>query len=432
VRDPASSDEEDDDSEDVQLPEFGLVFDDLDAAEFDLETMVEAAFDDLDQLKRFLEIILQGGVEQDNKYSALKKLLTDRTAPESEGYGTEFVDQKVLVFTEFADTARYLHKRLEVDGIGDIDRLDGSRNNDRLKMIQRFAPFYNNQSSDDRKKLKPLRVLVTTDVLSEGVNLQDGTIIVNYDLHWNPVRLIQRIGRVDRRRNSKLEGQILSESPQLAASRETIFIRNFLPPKAVEKLLRLQSRVGTKAWRISATLGIPTGKLLDELDDFDDVKVFDNFRKQLDGDLSPIETLRLKWLKMCSDDPKLLALVESLPNGIGVARSGANQGVFACFQFPEPVAIEEDGKQVIRWKRTGKSPKWVMVRDGKTVEDLLEIDTAISASLKETGLSVADKDQVMKALAKTRKDLWNAMRAKNEIPLQSDSPSTQTWISVQK
>jgi SNF2 family DNA or RNA helicase len=432
VRDPASSDEEDDDSEDVQLPEFGLVFDDLDAAEFDLETMVEAAFDDLDQLKRFLEIILQGGVEQDNKYSALKKLLTDRTAPESEGYGAEFVDQKVLVFTEFADTARYLHKRLEVDGIGDIDRLDGSRNNDRLKMIQRFAPFYNNQSSDDRKKLKPLRVLVTTDVLSEGVNLQDGTIIVNYDLHWNPVRLIQRIGRVDRRRNSKLEGQILSESPQLAASRETIFIRNFLPPKAVEKLLRLQSRVGTKAWRISATLGIPTGKLLDELDDFDDVKVFDNFRKQLDGDLSPIETLRLKWLKMCSDDPKLLALVQSLPNGIGAARLGANQGVFACFQFPEPVAIEEDGKQVIRWKRTGKSPKWVMVRDGKTVEDLLEIDTAISASSRETGLSVADKDQVMKALAKTRKDLWNAMRAKNEIPLQSDSPSTQTWISVQK
>jgi hypothetical protein len=273
---------------------------------------------------------------------------------------------------------------------------------------------------------------VTTDVLSEGVNLQDGTIIVNYDLHWNPVRLIQRIGRVDRRRNSKLEGQILSESPQLAASRETIFIRNFLPPKAVEKLLRLQSRVGTKAWRISATLGIPTGKLLDELDDFDDVKVFDNFRKQLDGDLSPIETLRLKWLKMCSDDPKLLALVQSLPNGIGAARLGANQGVFACFQFPEPVAIEEDGKQVIRWKRTGKSPKWVMVRDGKTVEDLLEIDTAISASSRETGLSVADKDQVMKALAKTRKDLWNAMRAKNEIPLQSDSPSTQTWISVQK
>jgi hypothetical protein len=229
-----------------------------------------------------------------------------------------------------------------------------------------------------------------------------------------------------------LESQILSESPQLAASRETIFIRNFLPPKAVEKLLRLQSRVGTKAWRISATLGIPTGKLLDELDDFDDVKVFDNFRKQLDGDLSPIETLRLKWLKMCSDDPQLLALVESIPNGIGATRSGTSPGIFACFQFPEPVAIEEDGKQVIRWKRTGKSPKWIIVRDGKIVDDLLEIDANISAFKDEPGLPLENKNQVMKTLTKTRKDLWNEMRAKNEIPLQSDSPSTQTWMAVQK
>ena len=63
--------------EDVQLPEFDFVFDDLNPSEFNIVTMVEAAFDDLDQLKRFLEIILQGGVEQDNKYSALKKLLTD-------------------------------------------------------------------------------------------------------------------------------------------------------------------------------------------------------------------------------------------------------------------------------------------------------------------------------------------------------------------
>lgn len=432
VRDPASTDDNDEDGEDVQLPEFDFVFEELSSAEFDLETMVESAFDDLDQLKRFLEIILQGGVEQDNKYSALKKLLTDRTAPEIEGYGAEFVDQKVLVFTEFADTARYLHKRLVADGVKDIDRLDGSRNNDRLKMIQRFAPFYNNQNSEERKKLKPLRVLVTTDVLSEGVNLQDGTVVVNYDLHWNPVRLIQRIGRVDRRRNSELERQILSESPQLAASRDTIFIRNFLPPKAVEKLLRLQSRVGTKAWRISATLGIPTGKLLDEQDEFDDVKVFDNFRKQLYGDLSPIETLRLKWLKMCSDDPNLLALVENIPDGVGTAISGEELAVFGCFQFPEPVALEEDGVQVIRWKKTGKSPKWVLVRDGEIIEDLLEIDAVISRPIDVLGVPVVSKEHIMKILKKTRKDLWNELRAKNEIPLQSDSPSTQTWVAVQK
>ena len=432
VREPVGPADDEDGEEDVQLPEFDLVFEDLNPEEFDLETMVEAAFDDLDQLKRFLEIILQGGIEQDNKYSALKRLLTDRNAPTDEGYGKEFVDQKVLVFTEFADTARYLHKRLVADGIADVDRLDGSRNNDRLKMIQRFAPFYNNQNSDERNKLKPLRVLVTTDVLAEGVNLQDGTVIVNYDLHWNPVRLIQRIGRVDRRRNSDLERQILAESPQLVGSRDTIYIRNFLPPKAIEKLLRLQSRVGTKAWRISATLGIPTGKLLDEQDDFDDVKVFDNFRKQLYGELSPLETLRLKWLKMCADDPSLLTRVEAIPGGVGCAVSGENDALFACFQFPEPVTSEENGTPVIRWKRTGKSPKWVLVQDGAVCEDLLQIDAAITPSQDALVVLVSDKQKIMKSLAKTRKDIWNDLRAKNEIPLQSDSPSTQTWMSVQK
>lgn len=432
VREPAGPADEEDGEEDVRLPEFDLVFEDLNPNEFDLETMVEAAFDDLDQLKRFLEIILQGGIEQDNKYSALKRLLTDRNAPTDEGYGKEFVDQKVLVFTEFADTARYLHKRLVADGMADVDRLDGSRNNDRLKMIQRFAPFYNNQNSIERNNLKPLRVLVTTDVLAEGVNLQDGTVIVNYDLHWNPVRLIQRIGRVDRRRNSNLESQILAESPQLAGSRDTIYIRNFLPPKAIEKLLRLQSRVGTKAWRISATLGIPTGKLLDEQDDFDDVKVFDNFKKQLYGELSPLETLRLKWLKMCADDPSLLNRVEAIPGGVGCAVSGESDALFACFQFPEPVTAEENGAQVIRWKRTGKSPKWILVRDGDLCEDLLEIDAAITPLPNALNASVSDKQKITKSLAKTRKDIWNKLRVKNDVPLQSDLPETQTWMSVQK
>jgi hypothetical protein len=87
---------------------------------------------------------------------------------------------------------------------------------------------------------------------------------------------------------------------------------------------------------------------------------------------------------------------------------------------------------VIRWKRTGKSPKWIIVRDGKIVDDLLEIDANISAFKDEPGLPLENKNQVMKTLTKTRKDLWNEMRAKNEIPLQSDSPSTQTWMAVQK
>ncbi len=68
-------------------------------------------------------------------------------------------------------------------------------------VIRRFAPYYNGCSSKDLGDTE-IRILISTDVLSEGLNLQDATRLINYDLHWNPVRLMQRIGRVDRRFDS--------------------------------------------------------------------------------------------------------------------------------------------------------------------------------------------------------------------------------------
>ena len=153
--------------------------------------------------------------------------------------------------------------------------------------VKRFAPFYNTVSASDRKKLVPLRVLISTDVLSEGVNLQDGTLLVNYDIHWNPVRLMQRIGRVDRRMNPAIEEELVKEKPAVRRSRGHIQIRNCLPPAEIETLLTLYSRVQSKTLMISSTLGIPGGKLLDESDMYDDVKVFQAFKDEYNGDLAP-------------------------------------------------------------------------------------------------------------------------------------------------
>jgi hypothetical protein len=107
----------------------------LDPAEYRLHEMRNAAFDDLDQLRIFLELSLaaEGG---DDKYDQLRTLID--AAPPA---GTQpvfdplFREQKVLIFTEFADTARYLHDRLIADGVADVDRLDGSRTADRVTMI---------------------------------------------------------------------------------------------------------------------------------------------------------------------------------------------------------------------------------------------------------------------------------------------------------
>ena len=128
-------------------------------------------------------------------------------------------EQKVIIFTEFADTARYLEQELKQAGIEGVHRIDGSSNQkQRSDVIRRFAPYYNGLSSAElaAQGKSEIRVLISTDVLSEGLNLQDATRLINYDLHWNPVRLMQRIGRVDRRMNPAVEARMVADHPELA------------------------------------------------------------------------------------------------------------------------------------------------------------------------------------------------------------------------
>jgi superfamily II DNA/RNA helicase len=102
----------------------------------------------------------------------------------------------------------------------------------RADVIKRFAPYYNGTSSAElASKGRPeIRVLISTDVLSEGLNLQDACRMINYDIHWNPVRLMQRIGRVDRRMNPEVEKRLLADHPEVGPSRGKVLFWNFLPP----------------------------------------------------------------------------------------------------------------------------------------------------------------------------------------------------------
>ena len=113
------------------------------------------------------------------------------------------------------------------------------------------------------------RVLISTDVLSEGLNLQDATRLINYDLHWNPVRLMQRIGRVDRRLNPDVEKRLLADHPEQAPLRGYVAYWNFLPPDELNVLLTLYARVTHKTLRISKTFGIEGKKLLRPEDDYE-------------------------------------------------------------------------------------------------------------------------------------------------------------------
>src|SRR5207253_3925922 len=134
-----------------------------------------------------------------------------------------------------------------------VEEVDSGSTSDRGSLIRRFSPYYNGTTPAKLAKLghEEIRILISTDVLSEGLNLQDATRLINYDLHWNPVRLMQRIGRVDRRLNPKIEEQIVNDHSGQKAIRGTVAYWNFLPPDELEGLLRLYRRVSHKTLRIS-------------------------------------------------------------------------------------------------------------------------------------------------------------------------------------
>ena len=140
---------------------------------------------------------------------------------------------KVLIFTQYADTAHYIYDNIKNS---DVHVITGKEKN-KLGIVRRFAPKSNNyELKEDEDEI---RILVSTDVLSEGLNLQDAFTVINYDIHWNPVRLIQRIGRLDR----------------LGALTDTIYVHNFLPEKKLESHLGLKERIQSRIDEIHRTIG---------------------------------------------------------------------------------------------------------------------------------------------------------------------------------
>ena len=421
----------DDPEEDIVLSEeqeFELY---LDPAEFRLDDMIDDAFADLDQLAVLLERAKQVGVAGDSKYEQLRKLLLGGAKTDNKAGGLfdpSFAKQKVLVFTEFSDTARYLHERLADDGLTDVDWLDGSRTSDRVKMIQRLAPHYNGLTKEERAQLVPLRVLISTDVLSEGVNLQDATQIINYDIHWNPVRLMQRIGRIDRRLNPEVEAAIVAEDPSTKKSRGAIAVRNFLPNDELNAILSLYSRVQARALLISKTLGIPGGKLLDEDDIFDDSKVFDAFLREYQGDMSPVELLRLKLLGYLHDDPGLAARLEAMPDGAHTAIWGSFDAMFTC--TVEPVHVQEGESRAAHWSINPGRPRWVLhPTDGEPVLDLLAIDAEIAC---EPGTPAVPHPDSSAAAARLRDIARARIQSLRKDGQPMDAPSTVrvAWIEL--
>lgn len=398
----------------------------LDPDNYDVERIFDDTLDDMEQLAEFLKLAGRVKPERDDKLKALIKLLKS---------DKDLKGEKVLLFTEFADTARYLEEQLKKAGITGIQRIDGnSTASQRSNAIRRFSPYYNGSSSQKLKDKgeEEIQVLISTDVLAEGLNLQDATRLINYDLHWNPVRLMQRIGRVDRRRSPDIEKKLLADHPHLAASRDNITFWNFLPPDELDDLLRLFQRVNNKTLVISRTLGIEGRKLLTPDDEFDPVK---ELNEQCDGTLNDMEELRLEYHQLLRDNPQLADQITQMPMKAFSGKASPKpdtRAVFFCWRIPrpDPNLIDDESGQP-RWSIAAGLTVWScydlegnrVMTDPGAIADLIRSkpDTPRHCSYKQAELT------------ELRKKVERAIIQEHLRPLQAPvgiSPTLVCWMEL--
>jgi superfamily II DNA or RNA helicase len=226
--------EEDDEIAEGDWNEFLQSLESIDTEAYDLsliEQHVEADVRTLEKLLRDLDGLTE---RHDDKLQALLAWL------QGEGAG-----KKVLLFSYYKDTARYVYEYLRQQlPQREIALITGGMPAEqRRDAVRRFAPRANRYTLQPHER--EIEILVATDALSEGQNLQDASVIVNYDLHWNPVRMVQRIGRIDR----------------IGSEHNTIEVYNFIPEDALEELLGLMERLHEKLQAINRTVGLDASVL---------------------------------------------------------------------------------------------------------------------------------------------------------------------------
>lgn len=346
----ADSEEEDDDA----LPEVALP-ERLDPRKYDIATIVSETILDLDQLAEFLDMLREFTPEHDDKLQRLLALF--RTDPVMQRH-------KVLLFTEYRETARYLARQLRAAGISDLEVVHGGTRADLSDVVRRFAPYYNGSSSPElrAKGERETRILISTDILAEGLNLQDATCIINYDLHWNPVRLMQRIGRVDRRLDPAIEAAMIADQPELKEVRGTVTLWNFLPPHELNRLLSLYKRVTAKTLLISKIFGIEGRKLLTPEDDYAALR---DFNAAYEGNTSPLEQLYLTYQELQRQYPDHFERAAQMPqNAFSAKASEGIRGLFFCYQLP---AYDPDQDA---WTLEAGSVVWYVYNlESETLED---------------------------------------------------------------
>jgi superfamily II DNA or RNA helicase len=389
----------------------------LDRKDYNVVEMIQETFDDLDQIAQFLDESRKFQTKHDDKLQKLIRLLKSK----------ELAGEKVLIFTEFADTARYLKQQLDAAGIDGVAQVDSATKRNRADVIQCFAPYYNGTSAVALTAggREEIRVLISTDVLSEGLNLQDASRMINYDIHWNPVRLMQRIGRVDRRMNPDVESRLITDHPSVASSRGKVSFWNFLPPDELNAILTLYTKVTQKTLLISKTLGIEGKKLLTPEDDYDALKEFNH---AYEGDKSAVEDMQLEYQALLQQDPTLEARLRLLPGATFSGRErtvkGA-RGVFFCYALP---ALDKEAGEFT--EEAGTARWYFYDLDRKAiVEEPAEIIASIRSKPDTPRHCATDEKSLVDLRAIVEKHIKNTYLKRIDAPV-GVKPALRCWMEL--
>jgi len=215
----------------------------FDLADLELDRWLADLQKDKDALIDLFNNASAVGPERDAKLKELRTLIDDKIKKPINNS-----NKKVIVFTAFADTAEYVYKNVK-DWVrnelglncalvcGSYTRTTFGKN-DYDSILLNFSPIAKNRAMmDSVDQTEEIDILIATDCISEGQNLQDCDYLINYDIHWNPVRIIQRFGRIDR----------------LGSKNKTIQLVNFWPTKDLDNYINLKERVEARMALVDVT-----------------------------------------------------------------------------------------------------------------------------------------------------------------------------------
>lgn len=278
------------------------------------------------QILKMIELCGDWKPAEDKKLDELQKLLT-----------TTHAKDKVIVFTQYSDTADYVFRQLKERGIQQIDKATGASKNP-TAIVDRFSPISNHA---DIAASSETRVLIATDVLSEGQNLQDAHVIVNFDLPWAIIRLIQRAGRVDR----------------IGQEADHIDCYSFFPADGIETIISLKRRLNQRINENAQIVG--SDELFFEGNEQNLRDMYNEKSGVLDDDDDAdvdLGSLAYQIWKNATDaNPKLKAIIPNLSNVVYSTKSTNNtmeEGVITYAKtyndYDVLVWLDKNGNEITR------------------------------------------------------------------------------------